>query len=212
MECKRKNQWVDIVKSEHKFVFPIEKGPLIKFILLKDSNSLDLIVNCHHSICDGLSLVYLIRDILYYLVNFDKKIKTSLWAPPLNKDNIPTKAKSNIWTNFVIKVVNKYWNKNKIKFSEEDYENLTELFWNENSCQIIAWQLNEKQTSKLLKSCKDEEVTVNSALVTAFIAAISTGDFNNRKTHKRVHMPINIRDRLKISVGEAFGFHVGLGL
>ena len=40
-------------------------------ILLRAPDVSDLIITAHHSICDGRSLVYLIRDIMTYLAHPD---------------------------------------------------------------------------------------------------------------------------------------------
>ena len=155
MKLTKEDQWIDIVKKEHKHIFHLKQGPLIRFTLLKDTNSIDLIVNCHHSICDGLSLAYLIRDILVHLTNPNEEIEPILNAAPLNKKSIPFKAKRSILMALLIKTINRFWKKNEIRFSQNDYQNLTKVFWDKNSCEIIAWQLNGSQTSKLIKGCKE---------------------------------------------------------
>ena len=66
----------EVVISELKHCFDFEKGPLIKFTLV---NQTTLIINCHHSICDGMSLVYLFKDIIKILSG--KSIKTEQKAP-----------------------------------------------------------------------------------------------------------------------------------
>lgn len=207
MKLTKEDQWIDIVKKEHKHIFHLKQGPLIRFTLLKDTNSIDLIVNCHHSICDGLSLAYLIRDILVHLTNPNEEIEPILNAAPLNKKSIPFKAKRSILMALLIKTINRFWKKNEIRFSQNDYQNLTKVFWDKNSCEIIAWQLNGSQTSKLIKGCKEEGVTVNTALVTAFLTAQTKILNYNSTNHMRVHMPINIRNRLRDPVGETFGFY-----
>jgi len=48
----------EILINELKHRFDFEKGPLIRFTLLNQTET-TLIINCHHAICDGLSLMYL---------------------------------------------------------------------------------------------------------------------------------------------------------
>ena len=52
----------EILINELKHRFDFEKGPLIRFTLLNQTET-TLIINCHHAICDGLSLMYLFKDI-----------------------------------------------------------------------------------------------------------------------------------------------------
>ena len=54
-----------ILINELKHRFDFEKGPLIRFTLLNQTET-TLIINCHHAICDGMSLVYLFNDISRY--------------------------------------------------------------------------------------------------------------------------------------------------
>jgi NRPS condensation-like uncharacterized protein len=58
------DQWLQTVVEECKTSLPIETGPLIRFSLLHSPERSDLVICAHHAICDGMSLTYLIRDIL----------------------------------------------------------------------------------------------------------------------------------------------------
>jgi NRPS condensation-like uncharacterized protein len=203
----KEDDWIEILIKEQKHIFPLQNGPLIRFIVIKGSNSFDLIINCHHAISDGLSIAYLIHDIIYHLSNEEEEIKNSLYPPQINKNTIPLKTSSNLLTKFLIKIVNYFWKKGKTTFGWNDYKKLTKKFWEHNSCGIIPWQLSNSQTLKLIDNCKREGVTVNSALCTAFLASkYEIGNENNPINYK-IHIPINIRDRLTEPVSKAFGFY-----
>jgi len=203
----KEDQWIDLMIQEHHHVFPIQQGPLIRIILVKGKDSVDLIINSYHAISDGLSLAYLIRDILETLSHPNGIMMKELYPPQLRKENIPGKGNRDILTKILIKLVNKFWTKRKTQFTQQDYKTLTKTFWAKNTCQIIAWQLNPFQTSKLITLCKEKGVTVNTALLTAFLLCKAHLQDNNREFTMKVHMPIDIRDRLKIPAGEAFGFY-----
>ena len=96
--------------------------------------------------------------------------------------------------------------KNHIQFKQNDYQNLAENFWTKNSSEVMAWQLTEHQTTSLINRCKEEGVTVNTIIVTLFLLAL--GKIEEKSISERsVHIPINIRSRLKVPAGEAFGFY-----
>lgn len=200
-------EWVEVLKKEQTHLFPLHEGPLIRFILLRDPNSFDLIINCHHSISDGLSLAYLIDDILNYLAYHGEKINPSIYPPQLNKENLPGKAKRNFGTKIIIKILNSFWKRNKTTFSLEDYCKLNNKYWDINRCGILAWQLSMSETSNFISCCKKEKVTVNSALCAAFLTALNEIKKLNEDSNYKVHIPINIRDRIKKNVGRAFGFY-----
>ena len=67
----------DEIKNELKHRFDFEKGPLIRFTLLNQTET-TLIINCHHAICDGLSLMYLFKDIMKILEISDKLLAVSV--------------------------------------------------------------------------------------------------------------------------------------
>ena len=69
---ERDDQWKKVILMEHKIPFEMVKGPLIRFILLYSAEISDLIIFCQHTICDGMSLAYLARDIMTYLEMFQK--------------------------------------------------------------------------------------------------------------------------------------------
>ena len=72
---KSSRQWIDVIENEHNIPFDFDKGPLIRFVLLKSEEISDLIVICQHSICDGISLTNLIQDIMLLLNNPETKVK-----------------------------------------------------------------------------------------------------------------------------------------
>ncbi|NLE05543.1 MAG: hypothetical protein GX638_12185 [Crenarchaeota archaeon] len=52
---------------------PNQRSPLIRFIVLNSNKSTELIILCHHVICDGLSLTYLAKDIATFLNELKKE-------------------------------------------------------------------------------------------------------------------------------------------
>lgn len=58
------DDWIHTVETELQQPFPDELGPLVRFVLLRRERGFDLVVVSSHVISDGLSHVYLVRDIL----------------------------------------------------------------------------------------------------------------------------------------------------
>ena len=69
-------------------------------------------------------------------------------------------------------------------------------------------ELNEKETSDLVEKCRQNRVTVNSALNTAFLAARRSirGPFKGGR--QNIMLPVNTRKRYRKPVGEHFGLYV----
>jgi len=88
-------QWREEIIQHHKIPFEMEKGPLIRFLLVHSVEISDLIIFCQHTICDGMSLAYLARDIMIFLGNPSKKVELLPPAPMVDEDNIPSDIKPN---------------------------------------------------------------------------------------------------------------------
>jgi NRPS condensation-like uncharacterized protein len=198
-------QWIELIKKENLIPFQFDKGPLIRFILLNSHEVSDLIVYSHHSICDGLSLVYLIKDILNYIKNPKMKVEILPPGPVINNEVIKRGDYGNFLFKLIVKIVNKIWKKKEISFNEEDFNRLNQKFWNECNISVNFWHLEKYKTAKLIKKCQKEKVTVNSAICASFLAAQNEIQGNSSKYLRKIALPVNIRDRLKLEVGENFG-------
>ena len=201
------DHWMRTVVEEHKICFPLDKGPLARFVLLRSPEVSDLIVNCHHTISDGLSLAYLIRDILVHLGDPGREVETLPVPPLVDRDHIPASASINPLQRTMIQIISKIWERKRISFSEDDYRHLHQTFWKENTSSLLAWGLTASQTAAFVSRCRREEVTVHSALCAAFLAAQSDVQGNSPAYLHTVSMPVSIRDRLTNPVGEAVGLY-----
>ena len=127
----------EILTNELKHRFDLEKSPLIRFTLLNQKET-TLIINCHHAICDGMSLMYLFKDIMKILSG--KSIKIEQKMPIfLEPENIPQKLGNPI-SRFFIGLINKKWSKETISFSDQLYQKLHSNFWKEYKPQIVPYE------------------------------------------------------------------------
>jgi NRPS condensation-like uncharacterized protein len=127
---------------------------------------------------------------------------------PIDVSNLPMGVSINPIMRFLINRINKRWKKEKIHFDQEDYNNINMTFWKRANYQIISIELTETQTTNLVQKCREEKVTVNSALTTAFTGAsqvVQTG----RKGLSNIGIAGNLRDRLEKPAGEVMGFYAG---
>lgn len=198
--------WIQTSTEELKRAFSAETGPLIRFLLLESSEVSELIITAHHSICDGRSLVYLIRDIMVFLSNTEADVET-LPIPVAVQDCLPSSASSSFLYKLIVKRINNKWIRKGISFNENDYKDLHHTFWQKNKVSILTWELTEPQTSALVSRCRQEQVTINSALYTAFIAAQNHIQGDSQAYLQNIMVPVDFRSRLTQPVGEAFGFY-----
>jgi len=192
----------EIVINELKHKFDFEKGPLIRFILL---NQTTLIINCHHAICDGMSLMYLFKDIMKILSGKNIKIeqKMSVFLEP---ENIPQRLGNPI-SRFFISLINKKWSKEPIIFSDQLYQEMHTKFWKEYKPQIISFKFSKEETANIISQCKQNNVSVNTGLVAAILYA-EKQLFEQKDYSSKVLVTDNLRTHLKSQPGESMGYFI----
>jgi hypothetical protein len=203
------DHWIKVHQDACRVPFEFDARPAVRFILVQSPTISELVILCHHIICDGLSLAYLARDLMVHLGDPAREVEVLPDPIPIDKNNIPTDVSLNAVVKFFIKRINKKWEGNKIFFDQEDYENLTAAYWNNFSHQILSVELSEAQTSALVERCRKEGITVNSALATAFVGGqyLVRGE---KSCDPSIGVAGNVRDRLQVPVGEIMGFYAGV--
>ena len=87
-------------------------------------------------------------------------------------------------------------------------EKLHKVFWEKNNmARLLAWTVSKELTKTLVSRCREEKVTVNSGLWTAFLAAQQETQAPLKPYHDKAGMAVSIRDKLLLPVGESFGFY-----
>jgi len=194
----------EILINELKHRFDFEKGPLIRFTLLNQTET-TLIINCHHAICDGMSLVYLFKDIMRILS--EKNIKIEQKMPVfLEPKNIPQRLGNPI-SRFFISSINKKWSKKTISFSNQKYQEVHNNFWKEYKPQIISFKFSKEETANIVSQCKQNNVSVNTGLITTFLYA-EKQLFGQKDYSSKVIVTDNLRTHLKNQPGESMGFFI----
>ena len=194
----------EILINELKHRFDFEKGPLIRFTLLNQTET-TLIINCHHAICDGLSLMYLFKDITKILSG--KNIQVEPQMPVfLEPQNIPQRLGNPI-SRLFISSINKKWRKETISFSNQLHQEMHTKFWKEYKLQIIPFKFSKEETANIASQCKQNNVSVNTGLVTAFLYA-EKQLFEQKDYSSKVIVTDSLRTHLKNQPGESMGFFV----
>lgn len=208
LEKKSDNEWLEIAWNEQKVPFNLQTGPLIKFLLISSADTTDLVIICHHCICDGLSLTYLIKDIALFLEKPDSIVQPLPVPPAVSLDNLSVNVPFSLvslLTKILAKSMNRAWNKSKVIFNEQDYEQLYRDYWKNKHIGLLTFNLSKDVTAALVTRCHAEQVTVNSALTTAFSLAQYDLQGNSQPYLKKALLAINIRHLFKNPPGENFG-------
>jgi hypothetical protein len=179
------------------FDYDNKELPQFRVSFLPNKGYSDLVFCGQHSICDGLSMVFLARDILFYLNNPSGEVEV-LSAPIRNEDIFPPKIRRRIskrpFGTYLmmssLRVVHAFlfgFKKGKKRLERK-------LAARHDDIQVYSWNFSEKQTEEFLKKCKREKISVHCAICTAFLPHIST-----------INNPVNLRQRLNFPIGESYG-------
>jgi NRPS condensation-like uncharacterized protein len=202
------NQWLDEVMRECRTSFPLETGPLVRFVVVRGTAMTYLLVSAHHVISDGKSLTFLLRDVLEAVGNPTAEPARLPPPPPIDETTVAEPPRTPWIARLILKLMSRKWRKKGLRFDLDDRDSLQQAFWDKHTgATAIAWQLSPEQTAALATACRAEGVTVNSALWTAFLLAQREVQGDVPPHRRQAGMAVSTRDRLKVEVGEALGFY-----
>ena len=199
--------WIRVCHERCAIPFEFEERPAIRFILVQSPDVSELIILCHHIICDGLSLAYLARDLMVHLGDPTREVEVLPDPVPIDKDNLPKEVSLNRIVKYFVNRISKKWRKNPTFFDQEDYLNLNQAYWTNFNHQMVFVELSEVQTTALVERCRKEKVTVNTAIASAFIAAQSI--ILDSKVNPNIVIATSFRERLPKPAGQVVGYFAG---
>lgn len=185
-ETSSDSAWRDIIREQERIPFDFEKGELIRLFLIKNCLKTSLILVAHHLAGDGKSMIYFIRDIMEALGNPSITFE-ELPVQPLYTEAFPNDVKLNPMISFMTKQLNRTWKKHKKVFSYQEYLAMFHSFWQDRQVELLKATISGVELTKLLNACKEREITVNSAIVTAFML--------NMKEEDEVGLAVSVRPK-----------------
>ncbi len=202
-------RWFEEVGQEYLVPFEPEMGPLIRFVLVYSRQVSELIVFSQHSICDGLSLVNLLHDILIRYA--DPAIGGRALCPPVTFDYLEKGGSfsSNSIDKAAIDHYNEQWQKSPHYFSQEDFCIIYEALAGRIRHEIVILQLEPEETLDLVARCRENGATVTSAMTAAFLAAYQEIRGQLPENRRTIQVPFDLRRRLGANRGNFLGFFVG---
>jgi NRPS condensation-like uncharacterized protein len=200
--------WIEHLEKALMLPYAFDTEPAIRFILVEGRDYSELMILCHHIICDGMSLAYLARDLLGQLGDPRAQLETLPDPPAMDLDNVPPDVGISGLRKKIIGRMNQKWLDERVTFSQKDYEAINQAYWAAFDHKMILVEFSETQTTALVEKCRAEGVTVNSALTVAFSAAqriVRT----EQAYHPRLIVASDLRERLPHQPGEAMGMYAG---
>tara|TARA_R110002049_G_scaffold21045_19_gene77436 strand:+ start:49 stop:1452 length:1404 start_codon:yes stop_codon:yes gene_type:complete len=200
-------QWLQESLDIQKTPFRTASQPPIVFRLLHALDRSDLIISCHHMICDGLSLTYLARDIMMSLAHPNRAVAPLADQLPAERANIDAGVQLDQQRLNAIQGANATWETQKVLFSDNDYQDLFSAYWQNYTFDARTITLSRKQTSRLLDRCKREQVTANTGLLALLLHTQYRVQGDAEDFLRRTGVAVSTRRFLRHPPGEAVGLY-----
>lgn len=197
VERSAEDDWMRESEKECSQRFDMQKGPLLRMVWIRSGVVSDLIMVCHHCICDGSSIVTLFREILTLvdqpnleIGHYESFNTIEDLVPRLILDDKKNKRKGFITSAF-LRIFLFFVSKKKEMPWGKDY--------------TVRWKMDKAATAALIRRCKEERTTVHAALCTAFLWAFR--QVRGEKARNQVFCPVNLRRYItEIKDDMLFGF------
>ena len=144
---KTENDWIKIHAEGSKIPYDFETRPAIRFILVQSTDVSELIILCHHIICDGMSLAYLARDLMVHLGDPAAEAQVMAAPEPISLENIPSDVAPSGLIKYFINKIKQKWAEEYVSFDQEDYEALNKAYWDNFTHEILPIELSEEETA-----------------------------------------------------------------
>ncbi|MEX2684784.1 MAG: condensation domain-containing protein [Candidatus Sigynarchaeota archaeon] len=203
IERKGNEHVLRVMEQEMAKPFQEPPLPLMRVIWLRPKDMIlepsEIIICGPHFLGDALSHIFFFRDFFQLLDNPGQEVTPLADAvmqdtilPATIREKIPKTATRFKWWLYFLRFFHLLLSIRPTK------KKMVTGF----SFKTSSTQLSEKLTSALVSRCKQEHVTVQAALCTAFSSIFTT-----------IYTPVNLRDRLKMPIGEAIGlFATGMNI
>lgn len=208
------DHWYDEAEKEINSPFPCFEGPLVRVVLLRGDKTSDILITFHHIIGDGMSGVYLMRDLLQLAGQITRGI-TPVVEPfperPPMEDMLPARGMDGL-----VKTASLIGKQARTilvlrpKKLPKDGEAPKE----ECRAHIIHQVLSQKETQNLVTRCREESTTVHGALCAALLKASAALICDVTEKERPIPVSfmstVDLRQFLNPPVGEEVGFFVSL--
>ncbi len=200
--------WLSCLQDEYRKPFPIETGPLVRCVLVRGEDRFDVLLVAHHVISDGMSLTFLMRDLLQCIAHPDAPVEPLPAPPPIDAGTVPKPPRVKPLVKWIMNLMNRKWAKKNIRFGEAEMREMHAAFFERNqNIRTVARELDEAATKALVARCREERVTVNAALWAALLAAQEEVQKDRKRYRLRSALAASTRDKLTVPVGEVLGFY-----
>ena len=191
------------VAEELRTAFSWERGPMLRFRTIQEEDHTVLLVIADHTVCDGLSLYYVLRDLVDWIEQ--GSFTTSDPCVVSLQEAAPSLRTSWI-ARTVLRQLGRKWQRKGIAFGPSDTTELHERFWSEHSSQLLTERLTIEETQAFLTACQKHGVTVGNALTAACLKAQAATQSGSSVTGP-TQVSVSLRNHLRPQPTGALGLY-----
>lgn len=173
LESYEEEDWKKLIYEQERIAFDFVHGELIRFFILRKIERIQLIMIAHHLCGDGLAITYLLRDIMTALGN--PSLATQRMPVRIcTERDIPKVARLRPHVRLLVRWGNKQWNKKKRVFRYEEFLSMFRRYWNNHQTAVEDFVISGDTLIRLQDVCRNNKITINTAIATAFLLTIRT--------------------------------------
>ncbi len=200
--CYNRIKAEKLVNEQCKREFKINEGELVRFVICKEEDFTEMIIIQHHLGGDGKSMVILIGSIMESLERgnqyIENKDSDSRRVVVFNEEFVSRYVEVNQLLSMALDDLNLRWRNENVKFDFSQRSKVFEKYWSDKSIEVNSFELKKDELNKLLKMCKEHNVTLNNLLTTIII--------KNQLETRRVGIIVDVRHKENKRMGNYAGF------
>ncbi len=191
-------EWQQWYQKEDEKPFDFINGPLAKFCVVRNVESINIVIIGHHIIGDGIGFLNLMRD---FLLALDGKVTAIEY---IANNALKDKSRLGFLASAFTKKLNKCWQNTSKRFTEQEYIDFFYTYRKSNKAYMFLETLDNGQLSKLISKCKEIGITVNEAISVAFVKALLESEhYKNDKI--KLGIAANIRGEMVTPTSHTMG-------
>lgn len=192
-----------LIYSENQKPFHLATDSMLRIFVIPAPYAFSIIFISHHLLGDGKSNLLLMESLA--------KIYMGVEIPYVGiqllkgSEQFPKESEPAFLVKMYLESLNRLWRKQATQFTFRDYEKMFQEYHKERESALYTITLNAVELRKLSYRCKQEGITINSAVVAAFLYAKKELSERQKNHKEKVGIAIDLRDELNFDASRLIG-------
>jgi NRPS condensation-like uncharacterized protein len=183
VERRSDADWIAASEAEWEYRFDVKKGPLTRVLWLRSNEVSELLLVCAHCICDGTSILTLMREMLLLMDHPE-----AVMEPYESFDSVHALIPPYILSNKKMKI--KAWLTSQIAGLFLSFKTSKQKVTPGKSY-LLHWKMDEEDSTVLTHLCKQQKTALHATFSVAFLEAMR--ELKGDKAKGNVIYPVDIR-------------------